>query len=1019
MAVQRMPREAFCLMAAAVFMSGAQTIVWEMILLRLAARHTGSAADGTTLALSLYLLGLLAGSALVLKLNQSTANPACSSHIRPSVKVGLLLSLAATGPILAYVSKQTTLPLSSILLPIIVFVPALLAGSVFPLIMMLCSRFYFGKRSDFDLNSAVINTNRTNMLLYLLSNLGSAAGAIGSAVWLLPALGIADTFLYSGLVWLAIMLLLSPFIVVTFASKPSSPAAKNIDKREEAEEEDDDDDEEVQFIDAEEAVVSVNRPFTYACVLASSLTGLLFECLAIRLLSLICGASFVTTACTITATLLAIALGARLALLISPGKNTRLTMAAALSLAALGLALSLLLLPHLDNVFQALRQLAGQTPELASVHSKFLAYLYPRLFLALTFCLPGATGLALLFPLAAKGASRPGDILRLYIAGGIGTAMAPAIYYLAMGRLSLPHIASTMELLLRLSIIALVVISMVGLGRQWRKRNSTSSDYFLPKIFTLLNTATTSAILFLLPPLDVSKVDIGLSFVPSNLSLEAINADARSTPRLFYKEGRTATVSVLANPANNTVILRSDGKVEGTIPDNFSEAAPNSDLSTQSLLALLPALWRTTPAHSYFLIGFGTGTTMATLASLHADGTARIDAREIEPAVLDAAQYFVRNARILTAAQNFAHATTGDARKTLQDQSLSYDVIVSQPAEPWVQGSTNLYSTEFYRLVKRRLNQQGSFCQWLQLYGLDEKALISALKTFQAVFPDCLLFHQRGAGEILLVGFNGPAPGRESAAIRTNFSRKEMRELLALAGIDSFADLQNDIILESADLAALLKDGENGADGRLVTDDNMALELALVPEIESAGEHIKLNLHLLQKFSPTERMPNQNKNIFQEKFAGNDFACVSELNARALKILSASNAQESPVEAENLIGESLRLDPNRSYTHMLRALLLLKEAKAQQALRETDIAHRLNLGDSRPFIIASAAFYLAGDKEEALAKINKARQIAPHGVLLKEVERMEDHLAGPLPTLESKTYAGTLVSRLTRLLEEF
>ncbi|MBU6450307.1 MAG: fused MFS/spermidine synthase [Cyanobacteria bacterium REEB67] len=1037
MAVQRMPREAFCLMAAAVFMAGAQTIVGEMILLRLATRYTGSAADGTTVALSLYLLGLLAGSALVLKLNQPESNPklnsdpACSSHIRPSfrsyissVKNSLpqallpttaLIALAVTGPILANLSRQKALP--PMLLPAIVFLPALLAGAVFPIIMMLSSRFYFGGRSDFDPDGAVINTNRTNMLLYLLSNLGSAAGAIGSALWFLPAFGIAHTLAYSSLIWLTILLLLSPFIAAPLVAKRVKAKPLNTDQvkvkvKEEKEEEG-------EFIDAQAAVVSVNRPFTYTCVMAAALVGLLFECLAIRLLSLVCGASFITTTCAITATLLAIAIGARLALLIPGGKNMRLTMAMAISLAALGLALSLLLLPHLVNIFQALRQLAGHTSAQASLHARSLAYLYPRLLLALTLCLPGATGLSLLFPLAARGASRPDDILRLYIAGGIGTALAPALYYLAMGRLILPHVESTMELLLRLTIIALVALTIVGLGRQWRKRNSTSADFFALKIFTLLNTATTAAILFFLPPLDVSKIDLGLSFVPSNLSLKEIVADARSTQRLFYREGRTATISVLANATGNAVILRSDGKVEGTIPDRFREAAPNSDLSTQLLLALLPALWRNQDAHSYFLIGYGTGTTMATLASLNADGKARIETKEIEPAVLDAARYFERNAKILAASQKFASATTGDARQALTDQPQSYDAIISQPAEPWVQGSTNLYSSEFYTLVKKRLNQSGSFCQWLQLYGLDEKTLHAALKTFQAVFPDCLVFHQPGAGEILLLGFNGPAPSKDTAAIRTSFLRKDWRELFALAGIDSFSDLQNDIILESSDLAKLLKDADASSNVRLVTDDNLALELALMPEIESAGEHIEANLHVLQNFSRTSVNPDQIAANFQKKSAVTDPASVSDLNARALKILAKANGQEPRGEAQALIDESLRLNPNRSDTHMLRALLLLQEGKAPQALKEADIAHRLNLADSRPFIIAAAALYLAGDKEEALTKINKARQIVPHGVLLKEVEWMEDHLAGPLPTLESKTYADTLASRLTRLLEEF
>src|SRR6202021_560704 len=168
--------------------------------------------------------------------------------------------------------------------------------------------------------------------------------------------------------------------------------------------------------------------FAYMCVFFAALGGLVFECLAIRMLALLCGASFITTACAVAAILLAIALGTRISLFLPTNKNTRLTLALALSLAAAAMALTVILLPHLNNVFQAIRHLTFAEFSQPDKHARWIAYLYPRLILSLIFCLPGATGLSLIFPVAAKSASRPLDMLRLYIAGGLGTALAPLIF---------------------------------------------------------------------------------------------------------------------------------------------------------------------------------------------------------------------------------------------------------------------------------------------------------------------------------------------------------------------------------------------------------------------------------------------------------------------------------------------------------------------------------------------------------------------------------------------------------------
>jgi tetratricopeptide (TPR) repeat protein len=1068
MLVRPVPKQAFLLVAAAAFTSGALAIAVEMTLMRLAARYTGSAADGTTTALSLYLLGLLAGAALVLRLNNKNGDNV--SYLPPV----MLILLALWGAGLGYLSKLKAgilgleqlgggLPLCTVL----ILVPACLAGTIFPLLLILCTRFYFGSRESFiECGGEVKNFNNNVILLYLISNLGSALGALASAIWLLPGLGIAQSFYCVASGWICVALLLAPFVVATSSGRRGSGSkvdgmkgqaneakeakeianeAKETQPSVLAPSEPVEETDEGESINAADAVVTSSLPFTYVSVFFAALAGLVFECLAIRLLALLGGASFITTACAVAATLLAITLGTRISLFLPAHKNTRLTLSLALCLAASGVALTVVLLPHLNNVFQAVRHLTFAELSEADRHSRWLAYFYPRLILALIFCLPGATGLSLIFPVAARSASRPFDMLRLYIAGGLGTALAPLVFITCIGR-TLPAIPSSIELMLRIMVILLVALAVAAL-RDRAFAGKKAGESIFTKILCLGATASAVAVLFFVRPLNVGKIDMGLTFVSPKLSVADVEQDGGSNLRLFYKEGRTATVSVLADQQANRESLRSDGKVEGAVPINLDSPAIGSDLPTQSLLALLPLIWRepkeseSKSTRDCFLIGYGTGTTAATI--VQAAPTLNLRVAEIEPAVVQAGKYFQHNSELVRPAS----ITTGDARHILQGSPTSFDFIISQPAEPWVQGSTNLYSSQFYRLVRSRLNSGGTFCQWLQLYGMDERGLASALTTFHMIFPHCLVFHPHGAGEVIVLGFNCE---REAnlRSVRQNFLLPANRKLLARAGIDSFEALRGQVLLDSDGLSRAVKEWHSTEGAIQVSDDNLALEFDSVPEIENASRSIQANLSLLRKWTPsgaTGSMAGRHPApADQATFDGNGGAaekawalsdqgddegalrlvqdslnrdpyCVSAINVQALLALRQGylpRAQES-------ISKSLDLNPNKSFSHQLASLSWLFQGNTAQAIKEADLAHRINQLDYRPYLLAAAAYHVAGDNGEALAKLKRARQICPNGVILKQVDSLAGEFSRPIPTLESMTYSGTLASRLTRLLRGF
>src|SRR5207249_5836570 len=76
-----------------------------------------------------------------------------------------------------------------------------------------------------------------------------------------------------------------------------------------------------------------------------------------------------------------------------------------------------------------------------------------------------------------------------------------------------------------------------------------------------------------------------------------------------------------------------------------------------------------------------------------------------------------------------------DARSALQLDSASYDVIASEPSNPWVAGVATLYTPEFFQVVRSRLADDGVFCQWVQLYQLPLPVVTGIVRNVRAVFP--------------------------------------------------------------------------------------------------------------------------------------------------------------------------------------------------------------------------------------------------------------------------------------------
>jgi spermidine synthase/tetratricopeptide (TPR) repeat protein len=242
---------------------------------------------------------------------------------------------------------------------------------------------------------------------------------------------------------------------------------------------------------------------------------------------------------------------------------------------------------------------------------------------------------------------------------------------------------------------------------------------------------------------------------------------------LAYREGTNSIVSVIRNSATNTLSLKTDGRMEAALPDDLQWPSPTSDLPTHILLAEIALLLCPLEPQDALLIGYGSGATADTLLDYPA--LKKLTAVDLAGDVFSFSKYFEHNflhsKEIDQNQPRRINLVKCDGRNYLSLLKRRYDLIVSQPGEPYLNGMGDLYTKEFWQLGRSRLRNYGLFCQWIQLYGLDREAVLTLCRTFQNVFPHTLVFRAPGAAELILVGFKLPSVTESEATNLTKMAR--------------------------------------------------------------------------------------------------------------------------------------------------------------------------------------------------------------------------------------------------------
>jgi spermidine synthase len=469
--------------------------------------------------------------------------------------------------------------------------------------------------------------------------------------------------------------------------------------------------------------------------LLSSFAALALETVWTRHLALFFGAQTATFAFVLFGYLVGLFLGGALyARLVARGRRPAKLLSAGLVVAALAVALPLPLLGQLP---------IPQIELLLRLGISYENFLLTSGIVIVALVLPAALGFGLVFPavvdlLARRGREVGRSVGLAYVVNTIGTTGGA----LAAGFLLVPRAGTQRTLELAVALLAAALALTHAALREGAAPARWIGRVAAPLLLMLV---------FLIPDWDWSLAHAEYSKDPLTFLDRyrdgSLWPTIRGTKLSYFKEGTEATVSV-CEYGDGLRSLFINGKPDAS---NLED-----DMVAQRLLACVPCLFHPAPRRA-LVIGIGSGTTVATLARFPLES---IDAAEISPEVSEAAALRFADVNDRFGDDPRVHLRLDDGRNFLRFRpDASYDLIISEPSNPWMAGVSALFTDEFFAEAERKLRPGGVLCQWFHYYNMSIDHIRLLARTFAGRFPQACLFVLRGerpTGDILLIGAKGP-----------------------------------------------------------------------------------------------------------------------------------------------------------------------------------------------------------------------------------------------------------------------
>ncbi len=292
------------------------------------------------------------------------------------------------------------------------------------------------------------------------------------------------------------------------------------------------------------------------------------------------------------------------------------------------------------------------------------------------------------------------------------------------------------------------------------------------------------------------------SFMPYRIE-DLSQAEQKSNRILFYKEGVHTTVTTELSVSGN-IFLKVNGKTDASLA---------LDMRTQLLSGYLPMFFHDDPK-SALVIGQGSGITLGAVEQFPVES---IDLVEISSTVIEGSRFF----------SPFNHQALDDKRVNLiledgrNHVALSgkkYDVIISEPSNPWISGVGVLFTLDFFKLLKANLNEGGIACIWVHT-NMSPESFKSIIRSFHQEFPYVTMWESIIGDDYLLIG--------SPSELQLSYERVEQY----LRDETKGKDLRGIEIYNVRDLMSLMVMSQEGlskfsGEAPIHTDDNSLLEFS-------------------------------------------------------------------------------------------------------------------------------------------------------------------------------------------------
>lgn len=429
----------------------------------------------------------------------------------------------------------------------------------------------------------------------------------------------------------------------------------------------------------------------------------------------------------------------------------------------------------------------------------------------------------------------------------------------------------------KLSICLLLILGLILLltGQRWRLFSlATSVVLSLVTIFMILETGPTAV-----------WRHAGIGARRASLDEKGENGEqnfshTKNRQCIWEAEGRESSVAITATDSLAFIVNgKSDGNAFG-------------DAGTQIGLGLLGPLLHPAP-RTGLVIGLGTGESAGWMSAV--EEMTAVDVVELEPVVLNMTQRCSQiNANALKNLKLTLHFN--DAREFLLTSKKQYDLIVSEPSNPYRAGIANLYTREFYDSVSTRLNPEGLFLQWLQGYEVDDSTVHIVLQTVRSVFPEVQIWRTKARDLVLVCGKSEQAFQYQFASLQQKLKQPVMAEGLKQGwSVIDVEGILAHFVCGNRTINQLLE----SLSTQMNLDDRNLLEYAFA---KTVGKSTRFSIHDLQDRAVqlNDDLPVTLDTASQEKVIQRRLAMQLGLGGAVYIADSLSAAQQTRGEAYNL-----------------------------------------------------------------------------------------------------------------------